>query len=93
MAFLAVGVLALALRWIYGSRRPPRHRRHVPADRDFGLLEQVVLVPDRGSANALRAVLSDAGIRSTLAARRDGDIEVLVFPPDAERARRLVRSR
>ena len=37
-----------------------------------------------------RALLSDAGIRSTLGVRRDGSVQVLVFPDDEDRARRLV---
>ena len=38
----------------------------------------------------LRALLSDAGIRSTTGVRRDGRVQVLVFPDDEERARKLV---
>ena len=57
---------------------------------DTGLLRPVADLPDRAAAAALRAVLSDAGIRSTIGIRRDGRVEVLVFPDDEERARKLV---
>ena len=63
-----------------GAGRRDRHRAAAP----------VAELPDRPAAAALRAVLSDAGIRSTLGVRRDGRVQVLVFPDDEERARRLV---
>jgi hypothetical protein len=39
---------------------------------------------------ALRAVLGDANIRSSLSAQRDGRFDVLVFETDLERARSLL---
>jgi hypothetical protein len=51
----------------------------------------VATLSRRESALALRAVLSDAGIRSTLRPA-DSRTVVLVFPEDADRARSLAAS-
>jgi len=65
--FIAVTVvilLGLFMRWAFGTgygRRPPS----AAAD-DEGLLTPVATLSRRESALALRAVLSDAGIRSTV---------------------------
>jgi hypothetical protein len=86
IAFAVIGGLAVFLRWAFG----PGDRRRPPPD--DGLLTRVATLSRRESALALRAVLSDAGIRSTI--RESGPLhaEVLVFPEDAERARALAAS-
>src|SRR3712207_3592865 len=86
IAFAVLGGLALFLRWAFGSedrRRPPP---------DAGLLTRVATLSRRESALALRAVLSDAGILSTVRVPAPHRAEVLVFPEDAERARQLAAS-
>jgi hypothetical protein len=94
IAIVVVAVLAMASKWIFGSgRRRTAAARNLAAPGvrvDTGLLRAVAELPDRRAATALRAVLSDAGIRSTVGVRRDGRVQVLVFPADEERARRLV---
>ena len=82
--------LALVMRWAFGtgygrSRRPPE-----PAD--AGLLVRVATVSAPETARALRAVLSDAGIRSTQRSTDRHRTDVLVFPDDAARARSLAAS-
>ncbi|HET9518099.1 MAG TPA: hypothetical protein VFO77_10265 [Actinoplanes sp.] len=57
---------------------------------DYGLLVAAALADDRELADDVRAMLTDAGIRSTLAQRPDGRYAVLVFTEDVEQARRLV---
>jgi hypothetical protein len=86
IAFAVIGALAVFLRWAFG----PGQRSRPPTD--DGLLTRVATLSRRESALALRAVLSDAGIRSTI--RESGPLraEVLVFPEDAERARALAAS-
>jgi hypothetical protein len=87
IAVLVLVLLGVFMRWAFGSgptRRPPR-----PAD--DGLLTKVATLSRRESALALRAVLSDAGIRSTLRPADDRTV-VLVFPEDADRARSLAAS-
>ncbi|HEX3814124.1 MAG TPA: hypothetical protein VHX59_14925 [Mycobacteriales bacterium] len=85
---VVVGVLILVLRWVY---RPSTPRRGLPPRTgDFGLLRTVSSTGSPAEAAALRAVLSDAGIRSTTDRATDGQVEVLVFADDVERARLLL---
>ena len=86
IAFAVVAGLALFLRWAFGG--PPRRRPQV----DDGLLTRIATLSRKESALALRAVLSDAGIRSTVRFSGPHRTEVLVFPEDADRARALAES-
>ena len=86
IAFTVLALLALFLRWAFRSEP----RRSPPAD--DGLLTRVATMSRRESALALRAVLSDAGIRSTVRFPGPHRAEVLVFPEDADRARALASS-
>jgi hypothetical protein len=52
----------------------------------------VATLTRKESALALRAVLSDAGIRSTIREPAAHRADVLVFPEDLERARALALS-
>ncbi|WP_409331669.1 hypothetical protein [Trujillonella humicola] len=88
VVFTVLSLLALFMRWAFGTGgTQPRHRRPAPAD--DGLLLRVATTSSRESALALRAVLSDAGIRSTVRFPGPHRAEVLVFPEDADRARSL----
>ena len=92
VAIVVVAALAMLSKWIFGTGRRRAARSAVPTGLqiDTGLLRAVADLPDRPAAAALRAVLSDAGIRSTIGVRRDGRVQVLVFPDDEEQARKLV---
>ncbi|TFV50498.1 hypothetical protein [Blastococcus sp. TF02A-35] len=86
---VAVAVLAglvLFTRWAFAGRAAPAR----PGD--DGLLTRVATLARRESALQLRAVLSDAGIRSTVRFPAAHRAEVLVFPEDADRARALAAS-
>jgi hypothetical protein len=89
VAVVVMALLVLFMRWAFGTgygrdrRRPPR---------DDGLLVCVASLSRRESALALRALLSDAGIRSTIRTPVTGRADVLVFPEDADRARILATS-
>ena len=85
IAFAVLGLLALFMRWAFGSDT----RRTPPPPTDDGLLTLVATLSRRESALALRAVLSDAGIRSTVRCPAPHRVDVLVFPEDAARARSL----
>lgn len=88
---LAAAGLIFAMRWVFAPSRPrPKGRARPAAAGDFGLLEPLAVALSRGSASALRATLGDAGIRSSLSARRDGRTDVLVFRTDLERARTML---
>jgi hypothetical protein len=84
--------LALFARWAFGTGygRPGKGRGRPPAPpADEGLLTLIATLSRRESAMALRAVLSDAGIRSTIRVPAPHRADVLVFPEDADRARTL----
>jgi hypothetical protein len=87
IAAVAVITLAFFMRWAfgrgYGLEPPPA----APAEE--GLLTLIATLSRRESALALRAVLSDAGIRSTIRIPAAHRADVLVFPEDADRARAL----
>ena len=94
VAMGAVGVLALASRWIFSTRDQVRRvTRRVGADRDYGLLVPVATVRTADDAELLRAVLAAESIRGTVApAGRAGELQLLVFAEHASRARELVGS-
>lgn len=97
LGFIIVGfvllLLVLFMRWAFsGPGGPEKRVRSRPPTPEDGLLVPVVTLTRRDSALALRAVLSDAGIRSTVRTPRSNRAEVLVFPQDADRARALIAS-
>jgi uncharacterized protein YbjT (DUF2867 family) len=87
IVLLALVLLGFFMRWAFGTGQS----RSSPRSADDGLLTKVATLSRRESALALRAVLSDAGIRSTLRPAADRTV-VLVFPEDADRARTLAAS-
>jgi hypothetical protein len=87
IAVAAVVLLAFFMRWAFGTGYGHDRPREVPADE--GLLTLIATLSRQESALALRAVLSDAGIRSTIRVPAPHRADVLVFPEDAERARAL----
>ena len=90
IAFAVLGLLALFMRWAFGTGDGSVRGRTPPeAPSDDGLLTPVASLSRRESALALRAVLSDAGIRSTVRCPAEHRADVLVFPEDADRARAL----
>ena len=90
IVFVVLALLALFMRWAFGTGygRDKRAQAPVPPA-DDGLLTMVATLSRRESALALRAVLSDAGIRSTVRCPAPHRADVLVFPEDAPRARSL----
>ncbi len=89
IAAVVVLLLALFMRWAFGSSNS---RRNSAPPTDDGLLTRIATLSQRESAQALRAVLSDAGIRSTVRFPAAHRADVLVFPEDADRARRVAAS-
>ena len=86
-------LIGLFMRWAFSGPGGPEKRLPTrPPSPDDGLLTQVAAFSRREPALALRAVLSDAGIRSTIRVPAPRRAEVFVFPEDAERARLLAAS-
>ncbi len=85
IAFAVLALLALFMRWAFGTG----YGRRAAPPADEGLLTLVATLSRRESALALRAVLSDAGIRSTVRCPAPHRADVLVFPEDADLARSL----
>jgi hypothetical protein len=97
LGFIVVGgvllLLVLFMRWAFsGPGSPEKRVRPRPPSPEDGLLVPVATLTRRDSALALRAVLGDAGIRSTVRVPAANRAEVLVFPQDADRARALIDS-
>ena len=88
IVFVVLVLMGLFMRWAFGSGGSSR-RRTRPAAGDEGLLTKVATLSSRQTALSLRAVLSDAGIRSTLRSTTPNRTTILVFPEDAPRAREL----
>ena len=86
IVFAVLAGLALVTRWAFGTGYG---REPAPERADDGLLTAVATLSRRESAQALRAALSDAGIRSTVRYPTAHRAEVLVFREDAARARAL----
>ncbi len=92
VAVVVMVLLALFMRWAFGTGGSgSAHRRPATAS-DDGLLTRVATLSRRESALAFRAVLSDAGIRSTVRCPSAHRADVLVFPEDAPRAREIAAS-
>ena len=89
VAVVVMVLLVLFMRWAFGTGYG-RGRRTPPAN--DGLLVCVATLSSREPALALRAVLSDAGIRSTVRTPMPSRVDLLVFPEDADRARALASS-
>jgi hypothetical protein len=92
IALGAVLILMLVMRWVFRPSRP--RRGSIPIDAadspELGLLTVIVSGVDRTEAMRRRAVLGEAGIRSSMSKRRDGRLDVLVFRADADTARILL---
>jgi ABC-type tungstate transport system permease subunit len=92
MVILVVCVLGLIMRWVFKPSRP-RTGPIVDATEsaDLGMLDVLAADLSRSDAMTLRATLGDAGIRSSMSRRRNGDVDVLVFHDDLARARELLQ--
>jgi len=92
VAFAALGVLAVLLRWAFAPgrslvARPPR----VGSSSQYGLLVPVATPPTVVQAEVVRQHLLAHGLRATLAPATDGPA-VLVWPRDAAIAREILAS-
>lgn len=93
-ALVMLGVLAIALRWTFGTGRNLPNPRVVDPDdpTGYGLLEEVSRVPTAAAAEVLCSRLAAARIRATISRVDGGGYRLLVFPGDLVDAR-IVLSR
>jgi hypothetical protein len=91
MAFVAIGVLTLLLRWAFTPGRSLVARRpRVGTSSEYGLLVPVASPDTVVQAELVRRHLAAHGVRATLAPATDGPT-VLVWPKDAAIAREILR--
>ncbi|MFJ5991269.1 hypothetical protein [Lentzea sp. NPDC092896] len=87
VVFGVLGLLALVLRYFAGNDKRP-----VPDldGTDFGLLNEVAVVPTEEAAIVLVQKLKRNGVRATRS--RNAPYRVMVFPADVANARLVLRS-
>ena len=87
IVFGVLGLLALVLRYFAGNDKRP-----VPDldGTDFGLLNEVAVVPTEEAAIVLVQKLKRNGVRATRS--RNAPYRVMVFPADVANARLVLRS-
>jgi hypothetical protein len=92
VAVVVVLLLALLMRWVFkpSHRSGDGSRIDASESAELGLLDVVATGLPRPEALQARATLGDAGLRSSMSRRRDGNLDVLVFRADAEKARQLL---
>jgi hypothetical protein len=83
VAIVVMVLLTLFMRWAFGGSSTGGMRRRRPSPVRRRSAHPGGTLSRRESALALRAVLSDAGIRSTVPLPRGARADVLVFPEDA----------
>ncbi|HEU5470036.1 MAG TPA: hypothetical protein VFV67_05235 [Actinophytocola sp.] len=82
---LAIGVLALVLRWASNLDTDRAHRK------DYGLLREVARVPSSTAARVVEERLQEVGIKATTVPAEDGNgMRILVFPGDENTAIRTL---
>lgn len=92
VAFGALGVLVLLLRWTFGHNRSLVARRpRTGTPTEYGLLVSVASPPTFVEAEVVRRHLEASGVRATLAPTTAGPA-VLVFADDAPAARLALRT-
>ena len=92
VVIVVVCMLSLVMRWVFKPSRPRTGRAVDAAEStDLGMLDVLATDLSRSDAMTLRATLGDAGIRSSMSRRKNGDVDVLVFHDDLPRARELLR--
>lgn len=93
MAFVALGIIVLLMRWAFAHGQSLVERPARPGAADtYGLLVAVAAPTTYVEAEMARQALEDAGLRATLARTTDGP-RIMVFQRDEVAARRLLAAR
>lgn len=85
-------LMTFVMRWIFKPSRPRTGRPQTGPEANLGLLTPVVSQAPRGAALAAKNRLSTQGIRCSVSRRDHDRYDVLVFVPEADRARELLRA-
>lgn len=93
VAFIAIGVLVLVLRWAFNSKKTSvvAAAAKPGSETEYGMLIPVAAPSNYVDGEMLRRRLEDAGIRANLATTLDGP-RVMVWPNDEQRARAVLTS-
>lgn len=93
VAFIAIGVLVVILRWAFGSKKTSvvAAAARPGTEADYGMLVPVASPSNYVDGEMLRRRLENAGIRANLATTLDGP-RVLVWPTDEQRARDVIKA-
>ncbi len=92
VAFCALGLLVVLLRWAFSRGHSLVERRpHAGTEGEYGLLVPVASPETFVEAEVIRRRLLDHNIRATLAPTTDGP-RVLVFPSEVKAAEAVLRS-
>ena len=93
IAFGAVGLLVLLLRWTFAHGNSLVARRAKPGEvEEYGLLVPVATPTNYVEAEMVRRRLEDSGVRATLAQTLSGP-RLMVFPKDLQRAQAIIDAR
>ncbi|MET0423547.1 MAG: hypothetical protein ABW046_06710 [Actinoplanes sp.] len=95
VVFLGAVFWRMGLHWTFAhdetnSAAPDAYAAGLAIFDDYGLLCPAAVTPDADTADEIRQLLGEAGIRATHAVDREGRTAVLVFVEEVETARRLV---
>jgi hypothetical protein len=90
IALLVVALLALVLRWAFGSGGGVRARPRPGSPGDHGLLMPLLTVRDPQRASQLVATLRAEGVRASLSGPPGRQL-ILVWPTEVHRAAELLR--
>lgn len=93
VAFVAIGVLILLLRWAFSSKKTSVVAAAAKPGfvDEYGMLVPIATPATYIEGEMLRCRLEDAGIRANLASTLDGP-RVMVWPADESRARSILMS-
>lgn len=90
-SFAVVGVLILLLRWAHGTGKSlVAHKPRTGGPDEYGLLVPVASPADAAEADRLAALLTAAGVRSTLVPTSEG-LRLMVWAADERTAREALR--
>lgn len=92
LSMAAVGLLALVLRWAFGSAGGRRATPRPGAPGDHGLLMPMLTVRNPQRAAELVALLRADGVRASLSGPPGRQL-LLVWPTEVSRAAALLRAR